>query len=250
MLFNEYGSKENPAVLLMHGMLQDWHSLRDILRPLEEKYRLIIPAMDGIYDNSPDFTSFADQCRQIEEFVNENYGGKLRGVYGISQGATVMSELLARGNIKIDIAVFDGVYVAHQGKLAAYVVLKMFWSMIQNNGELPKILSFFRNYMIKRTGRKPEQGFRMSIIYQAVSYESMKRNLIENYTYRANPKLKDTDTKVYLWCGSKEPYALKSQKILKKHLKNYEEEIFADLAHGELLQSADYEVCKKLCELF
>ncbi len=130
MLFNEFGLKENPAVLLMHGMLQDWHSLWEVLKPLEEKYRVIVPAMDGMYDNSPDFTSFADQCRQIEEFVNENYGGKLRGVYGLSQGATVMSELLARNNIKIDIAVLDGVYVAHQGKLAAYFVLKIYPKML------------------------------------------------------------------------------------------------------------------------
>jgi hypothetical protein len=82
------------------------------------------------------------------------------------------------------------------------------------------------------------------------SYESMKRNFYENYTYRANPKLKDTDTKVYLWCGSKEPYALKSHKILKKYLKNYEEEIFDGLAHGELLLSGDNAVYNKLCELF
>jgi pimeloyl-ACP methyl ester carboxylesterase len=250
MLFNEYGSKENPAILLMHGMLQDWHSLRDILKPIEEKYRLIIPAMDGIYDNSPDFTSFADQCHQIEEFVNENYGGKLRGVYGISQGATVMSELLARGNIKIDIAVLDGVYVAHQGKLSAYVVLKMFWSMCQNNGKPSKLASFVRSYMQKRMGRENGDNNLPDYVYMGASYESMKRNFYENYTYRANPKLKDTDTKVYLWCGSKEPYALKSHKILKKYLKNYEEEIFDGLAHGELLQSADNSVYKKLCELF
>jgi pimeloyl-ACP methyl ester carboxylesterase len=250
MLFNEFGSKENPAILLMHGMLQDWHSLWEILKPLEGKYRVIVPAMDGMYDNSPDFTTFADQCRQIEAFVDENYGGKLRGVYGLSQGAAVMSELLARGNIKIDIAVFDGVYVVHQGKLAAYVVMKMFWSMCRNNGKLPVALRIFRRFMQMRMGRKPNKSLNLSIIYQSVSYESMKRNLYENYTYRVNPKLKDTDTKVYLWCGSKEPYALKSQKILKKYLKNYEEEIFADFAHGELLLSSDNAVYKKLCEIF
>jgi pimeloyl-ACP methyl ester carboxylesterase len=250
MLFNEFGKKENPAILLMHGMLQDWHSLWEILKPLEEKYRVIVPAMDGMYDNSPDFTTFADQCRQIEAFVNENYGGKLRGVYGLSQGAAVMSELLARGNIKIDVAVFDGAYVVHQGKLAAYAVLKTFWSMLHNIGKPSKTAILIRKYMQKRMGRKPNKGFSLSIIYKNVSYESMKRNLYENYTYRVNPNLKDTDTKVYLWCGSKEPFAVKSQKVLKKYLKNYEEEIFEGLAHGELLLSGDNAVYKKLCEIF
>ena len=66
MLFNEFGSKENPPVLLLHGMMQDWHSEYELLKPLEEHYRLIIPAQDGFYDGSGDFTSFADQARQVE----------------------------------------------------------------------------------------------------------------------------------------------------------------------------------------
>jgi hypothetical protein len=161
-----------------------------------------------------------------------------------------MSELLARNNIEIDIAVFDGVYVVHQGKLVAFVLSKMYWSMFHNSGKPSKIATLIRRYMQKRMGRKPNQGFSMSIIYQGFSYNTLKKNLYENYTYRVNPRLKDTNTKVYLWCGSKEPYAIKSQRILKKYLKNYEEEIFADLGHGELLLSGDNAVYKKLCELF
>jgi pimeloyl-ACP methyl ester carboxylesterase len=171
MLFNEFGSNENPAILLMHGMLQDWHSQWEILKPLEEKYRIIVLAMDGMYDNSPDFTTCADQCRQIEAFVNENYGGKLRGVYGLSQGAAVMSELLARNNITIGIAVFDGAYVVHHGKLAAFFVLKTFWSMLHNNGKPSKMATLIRRYMQKRMGRNPNKGLSLSIIYQNVSYE-------------------------------------------------------------------------------
>lgn len=40
MLFNEYGEKD---------------------------FRLIISTMDGMYPNSPTFTTFAEQCRKIEE---------------------------------------------------------------------------------------------------------------------------------------------------------------------------------------
>lgn len=72
MLFNEFGSKENPIVLLLHGMMQDWHSEYELLKPLEKHYRLIIPAQDGFYNGSNNFTSFADQCRQIEEYVLKN----------------------------------------------------------------------------------------------------------------------------------------------------------------------------------
>ena len=66
MLFSEFGNKENPPVLLLHGMMQDWRSEYELLKPLEEHYLLIIPAQDGFYDGSKDFTSFDDQARQIE----------------------------------------------------------------------------------------------------------------------------------------------------------------------------------------
>lgn len=72
MLINEFGDKNNPAVLCMHGMMQRWESEYKLLKPLEEHYRLIIPAMDGFYDGCEDFTSFDDQadrsrnmCRHI-----------------------------------------------------------------------------------------------------------------------------------------------------------------------------------------
>lgn len=89
MLFNEFGLKENPPVLLLHGMLQDWHTEYEMLKGLEKYYRLIIPAQDGLYDGSGDFTSFADQARQIEEYLDKNYGGKIHGAYGASQGGLI-----------------------------------------------------------------------------------------------------------------------------------------------------------------
>ena len=56
MLFNEFGRKENPPILLLHGMMQDWHYEYELLKPLEQNYHLIIPAQDGFYDGSDDFT--------------------------------------------------------------------------------------------------------------------------------------------------------------------------------------------------
>ena len=243
MLFNEFGSKEKPTLLLMHGMMQDWHTQYELLKPLEEGFRLIVPTMDGMYPNSPDFTSFADQCRQIEEFITANYGGKLRGVYGISQGATVLSELLARGNVEIEIAILDGVYVARQGKLAADFGCAVFRKVKQNGGNFPNAM----NIVMKLMGLSKEDYDMFRSMYWDVSDESMRRNLLENYTYRANPDLKNSNTLVYLWCGSKEPYALKSHKILKQYLKNYKEEIFLDMGHGQMLLRHTEKMCKRIC---
>ena len=75
----------------MHGMMQDWHSEYELLKPLEENYMLIVPAMDGFYDGSPEFTCFADQAKKIEDYVIANHNGRLFGAYGASQGALIPS---------------------------------------------------------------------------------------------------------------------------------------------------------------
>ena len=126
MLFNEYGKEDAPALLLLHGMMQDWHSEYVLLGALESNFRLIIPAQDGFYDGSGDFTSFADQARQIEEYIAVNHGGRVCGAYGASQGGLMLTELLTRNNIVIDTAIMDGCYVAHQGKTAGKITYKMF----------------------------------------------------------------------------------------------------------------------------
>lgn len=242
MLFNEFGNKEKPAILLMHGMLQDWHSMYDFMHYLENDYRLIIPAMNGMYPNAPLFINFEKECEEIEEFLIENYSGHILAVYGISQGATVMTELLARNKVQVDYAFLDGLYVAHQGKLSGIGSYRMFQRAKKNHGQFPKAM----NIVMKLMGLGEEDYVMMKYIYWDVDDVSMYNNLIVNYTYRANPKLADTKAKVYLWCGSKEPYARKSNNIVKKYLPSYEEEIWDGLGHGKMFYFRGEELCNKI----
>ena len=103
-----------------------------------EKYYLIIPAMDGFYKDSGEFTSFEDQSRQIEEYVIKNHDGKLYGFYGVSQGGLMGCELLARNNINVEKAFLDGTYIAHQGRIAGVLSAKTFINAKHRGGKLPK----------------------------------------------------------------------------------------------------------------
>lgn len=244
MLFTEFGSKEKPPVLLLHGMMQDWHTEYKMLKDLEEHYRLIIPAQDGFYDGSGDFTSFADQARQIEEYVWANYDGKVVGAYGASQGGLMLTELLTRNKIDLGTVIMDGCYVAHQGKISGWVTYKMFCKF-KNTGKFPALIMI----TMKLMGLKAEDMGMMDSLYMKASDETIKRNFMENYTYRTRPEIKQNETMVHMWCGSKEPYAIKSHKELKKYLKNYKEEIMEGFGHGEFLMKHSRECCEKIHSL-
>ena len=245
MLFTEFGDPCKPAVLCMHGMMQDWHAEYELLKPLEAHYRLIIPAMDGFYEGGPEFTSFADQSRQIEEYVQAHHGGRLHGAYGASQGGLMLTELLTRGQIAIRTVIMDGVYVAHQGQLSGWVTYKMF-CRYKNTGSFPWLI----HVMMKLMGTSLEEmmGGMEKSLYLDASDESVRRNFMENYTYRTRPEIAHTSAEVHLWCGSKEPYALKSHRILKRYLKHCQKEIMPGLGHGEFLLKHQAEICRKICE--
>ncbi len=242
MLFNEYGDKNKPTILLMHGMLQDWHSMYDLMHFLEEDYHLIIPAMNGMYPNAPEFKDFTSECEEIETYILDKYEGKILAVYGISQGATVMTELLARNKVKIEYAFLDGLYVAHQGKISGILSYRMFKKAKKNGGKFPKAMDL----VMKLMGLGEEDYIMMKYIYWEVSDESMYNNMIVNYTYKANPHLANTHAKVYLWCGSKEPYAIKSNNIVKRYLTSYCEEIWEGLGHGKMFYFRGKELCDKI----
>lgn len=108
MRFHEYGDTGKKTLLVMHGMLCDWRRFREIFKPLERDYRVIYPAMNGCYDDAPDFRSFADECAEIEQYVVEHHKSRLDAVVGVSQGATLMAMLVSHNVIAIDKAILFG----------------------------------------------------------------------------------------------------------------------------------------------
>ena len=229
MQFHEFGEKGKPTLLIMHGMLCDWRKFRDLFQPLEQDYRVIYPAMNGCYDGAPDFKSFAEDCAEIERYLIDRHGGRLDAAVGVSQGATLMAILASRSIVSIDKAILDGVYVAHQGKLCADLALKAFLRM-QKNGGTPS-RAFLKALLLMGLDKSDLDEFKL--MYWGGSCESMRANLIENYTYRVPSGFRIDHTKVFLWRGGKEPYAKKSHEILKKHISDCEERVFEGYGHGQ-----------------
>ena len=246
MEFHAFGDKNRRTVMIIHGMLCDWQKFHELLMPLEEKFYVIYPAMTGCYEGSPDFVSFADECEQIEKYVRDFLDGDLTAVLGVSQGATLITELMARNRLNIKCVILDGVYLAHQGMMAAMLGLKAFLRMQKNGGKIPGAMEKVCAFM---GIAKNEAAPLFSMLFMKGRESSMKANLIENYTYHVDPFVADTAAKVYLWCGSKEPFAKKSHEILKKYLRNYEERIFDGMGHGVMLYFHTEEYIKAITDI-
>lgn len=234
MLFKEFGNKENPPVLVCCGIMQDWKKFYELLKPLEENYRLIVPAYDGFYAGSRSFESFTDQAIQIEEYIGKKYFGKIHGAFGFSQGGLILTELLTRNKIKIKTVVMYDCNVSGRGKISGKIVAAGF-KKCKNDNKFPLTM---KNY-----------GVLIDTLYLNASDENIRRNIIANYTYKVNPDIKNNDTFVYLICESKEHDAIKSNKILKKYLSHYNEEVLDGYHAWEFLLKHPNDCCKKIKSL-
>ncbi|MBQ1412363.1 MAG: hypothetical protein IIY93_04140 [Clostridia bacterium] len=86
-------------------------------------------------------------------------------------------------------------------------------------------------------------------LYLGFSKVTAERNAHEQYTYTQSPEIAKTNAKIYLWCGSKEPYAIKSHHIIKRYITNYEETVFDGCAHGELFFFEPEKLCEMISEI-
>lgn len=254
MQFDSYGNSENPTLLLLHGMFMDGTMMREQALRLSDSYYVVTPtfhSMEGAQETV--FGTFDSECEYIEEFVDEYLGGHLDFAYGISMGATALYHLMRRGKISIRKAVLDGLYTANQGMIAAYMTSTNYHkfheqTLMGQDFDLGIMKIGFK--LMGMTEDDAKSMFRNEMTRNHMTLKNMSRVAYANYTYKVGNDdfIKDTD--VFLWRGSKEPYAMKSNNMVKSHISSVQEEVFDGYGHGELVMKHKLEWDEKIRAAF
>lgn len=111
MTFETLGNKENPAVLLIHGMLCTAKDCRGFGKYLADDYYVIMPTLDGHGNDGTDLLSAEGEASKILDYLRENGIEKLALIQGSSMGAEValaVYELLNAKGIPVHRCFFDG----------------------------------------------------------------------------------------------------------------------------------------------
>mgnify|MGYP000376338553 CR=1 FL=1 len=78
MKFHEFGDKNLPSILLIHGGGSSWWNYLRQARILSEEYRVILPNLNGHGEEYQlDYVSTEDSALEILDYIKENCGGKL-----------------------------------------------------------------------------------------------------------------------------------------------------------------------------
>ena len=90
----EYGKQNKDVALLLHGGGLSWWNYRDAAEILSEDFHVVLPVLDG--HGGEKFTSIEDNAARLLSYIDENFGGQVAVLGGLSLGGQIALEMLAQ----------------------------------------------------------------------------------------------------------------------------------------------------------
>ena len=133
MRFHEFGDKNFPHILLIHGRGNSWWSYLRQARILSDKFHVILPTLDGHGEEyQKDYISTENSAQQIMDYIKNNCNGKLFAIGGVSLGGQIAIELLSLDSDIAQKAIIDGSICIPQPNLSriSTIVVKIFGKLM------------------------------------------------------------------------------------------------------------------------
>ncbi|MCM1412665.1 MAG: alpha/beta hydrolase [Lachnospiraceae bacterium] len=225
----EYGDVENPIVLLVHGMgCAGEHSFEQTIKRLSQKYKIILPLLDGYDGEHTTFSTIADQAKQIYDYFRQRGIKKLYAAIGMSMGGFICLDLFSKYNLHTDRLILDSGYMDNM-PFPQLVSSAIAWgfSKLQKKKWMPLI----------RAGMKKMMGycFRPDDLYPA-SRQTIFNSELSCATYELPENLSRIHAgDIVYWYGEKEKYMIKGMHTLKKYLPQMDSVSRGNVGHGEIM---------------
>ncbi len=96
MKYQEFGAKNRDTLILLHGGGLSWWNYREEAEMLQSEYRVILPILDGHAGSDRPFTTIESNAAEIISFIDEQLGGSVLLMGGLSLGGQILLEMLAQ----------------------------------------------------------------------------------------------------------------------------------------------------------
>ena len=92
----EYGKQNSDIIMLLHGGGLSWWNYRAEAEKLSDRFRVVLPSLDGHADSDHDFTGIEDNASRLITLIDSEYGGSVLLIGGLSLGAQIVAEMLTQ----------------------------------------------------------------------------------------------------------------------------------------------------------
>lgn len=230
MLFKEFGNKNAPVFVAVHGGGLSWWSLQRVIDNLKTDYYVIAPIIDGHgEDNATTFISIQDSAQRLIAYIDQNFNGQVFALSGLSIGAQIITEVLS---IRPDIAKYAViesalVYPIKGVSLMVKPAYALSYGLIQKR--------WFSKMQAKATCIPDEMFERYYQDSSKLSKQSLINISLSNGDYRLKDSIADTKSKVLIMVGEKELEIMKkSARRLHETIQGSDLYVAAEMKHGEM----------------
>lgn len=228
MNYIEYGKVNSKVIILLHGGGLSWWNYRDVAELLQADYHVILPILDGHTESDRDFTTIEDNAKEIIEFIDEQFGGSVFLIGGLSLGGQILVEILSQRKDICQNAIVESALVL-PSKFTYSLIKPAFGScygLIQ--------YKWFSKLQFQSLRIKPdlfEDYYRDTC---GISKENMISFLQENSMYSLKESIRECYANVHIFVGERENHAMrKSATIIHDKLKNSYLHVLPNMYHGE-----------------
>lgn len=227
MHYMEYGKEHKEVIILLHGGGLSWWNYREVGAKLSSDYHVFLPILDGHAESSCDFTSIEENAARIIAFIDEQFGGSVLLIGGLSLGGQIVLEILSQRKDICQYALIESALV---------VPSKFTYAMIKPAfGSCHGLIKhrWFSKLQF-RSLRMPQALF--EDYYRdtcSISKSNMIAFLEANALYCIKPSVADCSAKAYVFVGEKEHNAMrKSARIINDALSESTLQILPGMYHG------------------
>lgn len=211
MNFLCFGDKNKKSILFIHGMASTaMLCYEPILKRLSDYY-VILAEVDGHSERTSELVSLEKDCNEIEDYIMDNLSGNLYCLSGFSMEATMVVEIIGRGNVNVAKTHLDAAFLTRMGLLTKpyeYIFCKAI-KRIQSGKAIPK-------FMMDAVMGKDNNSI-TEMLYPNITSITIKNACEFVYRYNIPKNIKSYKGTVLFWRGSNEQYPKKSVTLLKKY---------------------------------
>ena len=151
MQFDEMGLKDGKVLMLLPGTACDYQTnFGNVLEDLGKKYHLICVNYDGFDGKGDIFPDMLSVTEKIEQYILDNYNGRIDGALGSSLGCSFAGQLIQRRRIHMDHGIFGSPDLDQSGKFSAWLQSKLV---------VPLLTGFTKNEKKREKTKKKLQDF-------------------------------------------------------------------------------------------
>ncbi len=229
MKITEFGTENTDVIILLHGGGLSWWNFKDEANLLKENYHVILPVLDGHAESGISFSSLEDNAKELIHYIDENFGGSVLAIGGLSLGAQILVEMLSERKDICRFALIESALVIPMPFTNALIspMFEMSYGLICN-----KKFAKLQFDTLKIKSDLFDDYYRDTC---KIKKQDMINFLKANSSYKLKDSLKNTTAKVLVIAGGKEQSKMtKSAKLLSEIIPDSSLSIIDNYYHGEL----------------